>query len=75
MSIGSVGIPRHGSRPNPDPTYCPTNQPLPGAINVSIFDGQGELVKQGRLWQLYWQRDYLPPAKRPGGAAGSHLEY
>jgi prepilin-type processing-associated H-X9-DG protein len=59
-------IPRHGSRPNPVPTSWPTNMPLPGAVNVSFFDGHGELVKLDRLWQLYWHKDYQPPAKRPG---------
>ena len=59
-------IPRHGSRPNRVPTNWPRNMPLPGAVNVSFFDGHGELVKLDRLWQLYWHRDYQPPAKRPG---------
>ena len=59
-------IPRHGSPPHSVPTNWPTNQPLPGAINVSFFDGHGELVKLDRLWQLYWHKDYQPPAKRPG---------
>ena len=59
-------IPRHGSRPNPVPTNWPKEQPLPGAINVSFFDGHGELVKLDRLWQLYWHKNYQPPAKRPG---------
>ncbi len=59
-------IPRHGNRPNPVPTDWPADKPLPGAINVSFFDGHGELVKLDRLWQLYWHKDYQPPAKRPG---------
>ena len=59
-------IPRHGSRPNPVPTNWPVDQPLPGAVNVAFFDGHGELVKLDRLWQLYWHKDYVPPAKRPG---------
>ena len=59
-------IPRHGNRPNPVPTDWPTTQPLPGAINVSFFDGHGGPVKLDRLWQLCWHKDYQPPAKRPG---------
>jgi prepilin-type N-terminal cleavage/methylation domain-containing protein/prepilin-type processing-associated H-X9-DG protein len=59
-------IPRHGSRPNPVPTDWPATQPLPGAINVSFFDGHGELVRLDRLWQLNWHKGYQPPAKRPG---------
>jgi len=59
-------IPRHGSRPGPMPRYWPQNKPVPGAVNVSFFDGHEELVKLDRLWQLYWHKDYQPPAKRPG---------
>ena len=59
-------ISRHGFPPNPVPTNWPSNQPLPGAVNVSFFDGHGELVKLDYLWQLYWHKDYQPPAKRPG---------
>ena len=64
-----VAIARHGSRPNPVPprwVNWPADQPLPGAVNVSFFDGHGELVKLDRLWQLDWHKDYQPPAKRPG---------
>jgi prepilin-type N-terminal cleavage/methylation domain-containing protein/prepilin-type processing-associated H-X9-DG protein len=64
--IWSVCTPRHGQKPNPVPSLWPSNQPLPGAVNVSFFDGHGELVKLDGLWQLYWQKDYQPPAKRPG---------
>jgi prepilin-type processing-associated H-X9-DG protein len=39
---------------------------LPGAINVSFYDGHVEQVKLERLWQLSWHRDYVPPPKRPG---------
>ncbi len=64
--IGAFAVPRHGNRPNPVPTEWPQTQALPGAVNVSFFDGHGELVKLDRLWQLYWHSDYQPPAKRPG---------
>jgi prepilin-type N-terminal cleavage/methylation domain-containing protein/prepilin-type processing-associated H-X9-DG protein len=59
-------IPRHGSRPTPVPTNWPANRRLPGAINVSLFDGHVELVKLDRLWQFYWSADWVPPATRPG---------
>lgn len=61
-----VAIPRHGKRPGSPPTNWPANQPLPGAVNISMFDGHVELVKLDHLWQLYWHKDYQPPAKRPG---------
>jgi prepilin-type N-terminal cleavage/methylation domain-containing protein len=64
--MSCVCIPRHGSRPNPVPRRWLANQPLPGAINVGLYDGHVEMVKLDNLWQLYWHRDYEPPAKRPG---------
>ena len=64
--INMACIPRHGSRPNPLPRSWPANQPLPGAINVGLYDGHVELVKLDNLWQLYWHKDYRPPLKRPG---------
>jgi hypothetical protein len=33
---------------------------------MTFFDGHAEQVKLERLWQLYWHKDYVPPAKRPG---------
>ena len=39
---------------------------IPGAINISFYDGHAELVKLERLWTLEWHQDYKAPAKRPG---------
>jgi prepilin-type N-terminal cleavage/methylation domain-containing protein/prepilin-type processing-associated H-X9-DG protein len=61
-----LNIPRHGSRPYRVPRNHPSDEILPGAINVSFFDGHAEAVRLERLWQLSWHRDYKPPAKRPG---------
>ena len=62
-----VGIARHGSAPRPVPKgRWPADQRLPGAVNMTFFDGHAEQVKLERLWQLYWHKDYVPPAKRPG---------
>lgn len=66
FGMETFAIPRHGSRSQPLPTEWPSDKPLPGAVNVSFFDGHGELVKLDRLWQCYWHKDYQPPAKRPG---------
>jgi prepilin-type N-terminal cleavage/methylation domain-containing protein/prepilin-type processing-associated H-X9-DG protein len=59
-------VARHGNVPRPLPSSWPADQPLPGAVNVSFFDGHGELVKLDELWQLYWHKNYEPPGKRPG---------
>lgn len=64
--MASFTIPRHGSRPQNVPTDYPSNKRLPGAINMSFTDGHAETVRLERLWQLYWHRDYKPPARRPG---------
>ena len=66
ISSNTGGIPRHGRRPNPLPRNWPFKL-LPGAVNVSFFDGHVELVQLPRLWQLYWHYGYQPPAKVPGG--------
>jgi prepilin-type processing-associated H-X9-DG protein len=59
-------IPRHGSRPSNIATNHPASSRLPGAINVSFYDGHVELVKLERLWQLNWHKGYTPPVERPG---------
>jgi prepilin-type N-terminal cleavage/methylation domain-containing protein/prepilin-type processing-associated H-X9-DG protein len=61
-----MAMPRHGNRPLSVPTRWPMNQPLPGEVNVSFFDGHVAPVKLDDLWQLSWHRNYLPLAKRPG---------
>ena len=57
-------IPRHGRRPNSIPRNWP-HKLLPGAVNVSFFDGHVELVQLPGLWQLYWHYGYEPPAQVP----------
>ena len=66
FGMGQEALPRHGRRPNPVPTSWPADQPLPGAVNVAMFDGHVESVKLDNLWQLYWHKDYQRPVKRPG---------
>jgi prepilin-type N-terminal cleavage/methylation domain-containing protein/prepilin-type processing-associated H-X9-DG protein len=64
--ISALAIPRHGSTPVNISTNHPASQRLPGAINVSFYDGHTELVPLEKLWQFYWNKDYQPPASRPG---------
>jgi len=66
VGLTEMCIPRHGNRPSPVPRYWSRTQPLPGAINVVFYDGHDELVKLDRLWELYWSKDWVPPARRPG---------
>jgi prepilin-type N-terminal cleavage/methylation domain-containing protein/prepilin-type processing-associated H-X9-DG protein len=64
--ICQLTIPRHGSVPNSIPRNHSDDQLLPGAINMTFFDGHAETVKLERLWSFYWSVDYQPPALRPG---------
>ena len=59
-------IARHHYRPLHAPTPYFFTTARPGAINVSFFDGHVGTVELEGLWQLYWHKDYQPPAKRPG---------
>ena len=65
-NMATVAMPRHGSNPNGPVNNWPISLRLPGAINVSFFDGHGESIKLDNLWNLYWHALYQPPPKRPG---------
>jgi prepilin-type N-terminal cleavage/methylation domain-containing protein/prepilin-type processing-associated H-X9-DG protein len=65
-AMWAITIPRHGSRPLRVPTaHAPANR-LPGAINLSFYDGHAEQIQLERLWAFNWHRNYRAPAKRPG---------
>ncbi|MCW5553417.1 MAG: prepilin-type N-terminal cleavage/methylation domain-containing protein [Verrucomicrobiae bacterium] len=72
QGLGSAGglaemtLPRHGKRPQSVPRDWPVNRPLPGGVNVAFFDGHVRLVPLEELYQLYWNKSYRPPARRPG---------
>lgn len=59
-------VPRHGNRPSRLPSSHKASERLPGANNISFYDGHIETVPLERIWQLYWHKDYAPPLKRPG---------
>ncbi len=59
-------IPRHASSAAAAVTNFDPKNTLPGAVNVSFADNHVELVKLEQLWQLYWHREWQPPAVRPG---------
>jgi prepilin-type N-terminal cleavage/methylation domain-containing protein/prepilin-type processing-associated H-X9-DG protein len=64
--IGNFAIPRHGSGPRNVPARFNPQHTLPGAINISFYDGHAQQVKLENLWSLYWHRDWQTPGKRPG---------
>ena len=64
--IGRYCIARHGgSSAASAPRKMQPGDRLPGSVNMSCMDGHVEYVKLDRLWQLYWHKDYVPPANRP----------
>jgi prepilin-type processing-associated H-X9-DG protein len=60
-------LPRHGSAPGDGAiqNIDPKNN-LPGAANISFYDGHCEAVKLENLWTLQWHARWTPPAVRPG---------
>lgn len=66
QGMATINIPRHGNRPGTISRNWPETSPLPGAINVSFFDGHVKTTKLDDLWNLRWYPEYEPPAKRPG---------
>ena len=68
-SIGGMSratIARHGGRAaGSAPKNVPAGQPLPGAVALGLTDGHVETAKLEKLWDYYWHRNYVPPAKRP----------
>ena len=64
--MGAFVIPRHGGRPSPVPTSHPASARLPGAINMSFYDGSVAHVQLEKLWQLTWHKNWVAPDRRPG---------
>lgn len=65
-SIGRVAVPRHGGVvAAAAPRNFDTEQNLPGAINISCFDGHVESVKLENLWNYFWNRNWAPVSPRP----------
>ena len=53
--MGRCQIARHGgSSPAQAPRNFDRSQRLPGAINMGMYDGHGELVQLERIWQYNW---------------------
>jgi len=53
--MGRLTIVRHGSlRGFEAPRNLTGNPVLPGAVNMSFYDGHVELVKLEKLWTFYW---------------------
>jgi type II secretory pathway pseudopilin PulG len=65
-SMARCTIVRHGSLvPSSAPRNAGIDQPLPGAVQMSLFDGHTEFVPLEKLWNYTWHRDWKTPAVRP----------
>jgi len=62
-----VTIARHGDRPaSAAPTQVNITKPLPGAIDLAMFDGHVEKSPLENLWNYYWCYGWHIPSPRPG---------
>jgi hypothetical protein len=60
--IGRYLVARHASgAADQSKVTRPSGSGLQGAVNMVFSDGHSEQVRFGRLWELQWHRDYLPP--------------
>ncbi len=64
--MARVAIPRHIASLSAAVRNFNPKDTLPGAINVGFADNHAESVRLENLWGLYWHRQWVPPAKRPG---------
>ena len=64
--LSRIAIPRHAAQLSAATKNFNPKDALPGAVNVSFADNHAELVKLEKLWDLYWHKNWEPPAKRPG---------
>ena len=64
--MSRIAIPRHGGQSaSAAPKSWPSGRPLPGAINLGMSDGHGELAPLENLWNYYWHLDWQPPLPHP----------
>ena len=60
-------IARHGSRPaSAAPRNVDISKPLPGMIDLALYDGHVEKTRLEDLWNYYWSANWQVPHPRPG---------
>jgi prepilin-type N-terminal cleavage/methylation domain-containing protein len=64
--LSRIAIPRHMATPAAAVRNFNPKNTLPGAVNLSFADNHSETVRLESLWNLYWNKTWQPPAKRPG---------
>jgi len=64
--IGRITIARHRiTSPSGAPRSVPAGAPLPGAIDMCLFDGHVETARLESLWNYYWCSGWVIPSQRP----------
>jgi prepilin-type N-terminal cleavage/methylation domain-containing protein len=63
--MGCCTILRHGGRTANSSVPYHAGQPLPGAINMGLADGHGELSKLNNLWNYSWHLNWTNPPPMP----------
>jgi prepilin-type N-terminal cleavage/methylation domain-containing protein/prepilin-type processing-associated H-X9-DG protein len=63
--MARITIARHGNSPTAAPTAVDTSATLPGAVNMSFFDGHAESTRIEKLWEQSWHVGYVQPPTRP----------
>jgi prepilin-type N-terminal cleavage/methylation domain-containing protein len=65
--MACVTIARHGSRSaSAAPRSVDISKPLPGMIDVALYDGHVEKAHLENLWNYYWSFNWVIPSLRPG---------
>jgi hypothetical protein len=67
IGIAIVQIARHRSRPaSAAPRNWDTSKPLPGMVDLALYDSHAEQVRLENLWNYYWNATWVVPSPRPG---------
>ena len=65
-TIQRVVTPRHGWKTASEaPRDYVDGTPLPGGVDVGMIDGHVETPPLENLWNYYWHKDWVPPARVP----------
>jgi prepilin-type N-terminal cleavage/methylation domain-containing protein len=64
--VSRIAIPRHIANISSAVANFNPKDTLPGAVNVGFADNHTETVRLEKLWDLYWHKNWVTPAKRPG---------
>jgi prepilin-type N-terminal cleavage/methylation domain-containing protein/prepilin-type processing-associated H-X9-DG protein len=64
--VSRIAIPRHSSSLAAASKNFNVKDQLPGSVNLCFADNHVESSRLENLWNYYWHKDWVTPAKRPG---------